>query len=144
MSVPYKLLALLIAVLAAFGSGYTSGYVKASDRYAPIVAEKQAALDKITADTQAKIDKQEKDNAALKKSADDRVAAIRSFYDRMLHTKTGNSSGAATGSRQGNDATSSEPSVTGCDQRFEENCALDASLVTTWQAWAKKHNFPVQ
>jgi hypothetical protein len=143
MTIQYKILIAAIIAMVLFGAGYTSGYVKASDHYAPIVAEKQALLDQITAQTKAAKLQQEKDNATLKAQADARVAAIRAYYYRLLPPASGNP-GTSAGGNQGHDGTPSQSTITGCPAAVEQNCALDADMVNTWRAWCSAHKCPVK
>ncbi len=139
----WKQIASVVAATVLLGAIYTSGYVRASDHYAPIVAEKQALLDKIAAGAKADKLQQEKDNATLKAQADARIAAIRAYYLRLLQPAGGNPRTSA-GGNQGHDGTPSQPTITGCLAAVEQNCALDADMVNTWRAWCMAHKCPVK
>lgn len=146
----YKYIAGLAILVAIAFAGYGYGYSKASDHYAPIVASKQAALDKITADTQAKIKQQENDNAQLKKDADARTASITAYYQRMFNSFASHRTGTNAVSHKSNDGTSGQSAaigqdqtITGCPVQIEQNCALDAERVNEWRDWCIAHRCPV-
>lgn len=139
----WKQLAGVVALALIVFAIDRNGYVRASDHYKPIVAEKQTLLDQITAKTEADKLQQEKDNATLKAQADARVAAIRAYYLRLLQPSGGNT-GTPAGSNQGHDGTPSQSTITGCPAAVEQNCAVDADMVNTWRAWCKAHKCPVK
>jgi hypothetical protein len=138
----YKYLAALGFILVIFIGGVAYGYNKAADKYLPQIAQKQAVLDQITRDTEAKLKQQKADNDKLKQDADIRIAAIRDYYKRLL-PRPSDSSGTDSSGNQGHDGATSKSTITGCDRGFEQNCALDANMVNTWRAWCTAHKCPV-
>ena len=137
-----------VAVMAILASLYLyvhhKGYEEGKAEIQLIVDDLEMKIN--MADEQARLTKsnQEKINRDLSIESDKRVANIKSYYSRVLRATNKTSTSTTTSDDEGDETASTESTITGCDQAFEQRCALDANHVNTWLEWADKHQIPIQ
>ena len=148
---PYKILFIAAGAILAGAGGYIAGYSKATDKYAPQIAQLEAAIN--LANQEVEREQNERANALAenRKVADDlysRVDADRTDRIARVRDLTARNKGLAAAVAGSTEGDFREPSQSGIAQEFgncevkrielEGRCITDAAARVVIKDWAER------
>lgn len=137
-------LILFLILFSVYAGGYHQGEQKATKEYLPQIQQLKDAIDTADKEARQKQSEYKENNDEIQRQNDQRVNNIRDYYKRLLQSMPSqNNPGSSPSGSQATDGTSCQSTITGCPASIEENCALDANKVKSWQEWAIKNKIPV-
>jgi len=130
---PYIILAGVMIVIAAFGSGYYKGYSAEHDKFVAFQEQAKVVAKTQEAKNESIVKQNELVTEGVKNEYEAKLAALRSYYSKRVQqpsTSGGNVSSVSKPSAGANGSTS--------DPEFVGRCAETTAQLVSLQDWIKK------
>lgn len=130
---PYMILGAVLAIIAAFGSGYYEGYSAEHDVFVAFQDKVKAEAKTQEAKNESVVKQHELVTDGIKNEYEARIAALRSYYSKRVQYANpggGDVSGVSKPSTGANGSTS--------DPEFVGRCAETTAQLVSLQDWIKK------
>ena len=130
---PYMILGAVLAIIAAFGSGYYKGYSAEHEKFVAFQEQIKSIAKAQEAKNESVVKQHELVTDGIKNEYEAKLAALRSYYAKRVQqpsSSSGNVSGISNASAAANGNTS--------DPEFVGRCAETTAQLVSLQDWIKK------